>query len=233
MRIAVCDDEKRFVKDFSAIVGRLYRSLDMIVDEFSDGTALLHSFAARAYDIVFLDIEMPGMDGISLAKRLREQSESVYIVFLTSHVEYAIKGYEVNALRYLTKPATEQGVREVLDHVIKKQSSEKFIWVRTRDGEQRIRLSDIVYIEAQDQNLVIITLNANYELRAKLNDYEQFLTPEGFFRIHRSYMVSLSKIVNVSGKELTVVGGYKLPVARGKDKEFRDAFMSFVSREAF
>ena len=88
-------------------------------------------------------------------------------------------------------------------------------------------------IEAQDQDLVICTAGGSYEFRAKLSDYEQTLVPEGFFRIHRSYMVALSKITNVSGRELTVVGGYKLPVARAKEKEFKDAFMSFVSREAF
>ncbi|MBR4626443.1 MAG: response regulator transcription factor [Ruminococcus sp.] len=233
MKIAVCDDEKRFVRDFSAIVDRLYKSLDMNVDEYSDGAALLRNFSPGKYDIVFLDIEMPGLDGISLAKRLRAVSEDIYIVFLTGHVEYAIQGYEVNALRYLTKPATEARVREVLEHVLKKQSNEKFIWIKNRDGEQRIRLSDIVFLEAQDQNLVVCTVNGSYEFRAKLSDYEQFLTPEGFFRIHRSYMVSLTKIVNISGKELTVVGGCRLPVARAKEREFRDAFMSFVSREAF
>lgn len=233
MRIAVCDDEKRFVKDFSEIVSRLYRSLDMIVDEYSDGASLLRRFPEVKYDIVFLDIEMPGMDGISLAKKLRELSEDVYIVFLTGHVEYAIKGYEVNALRYLTKPASEENVREVLEHVIKKQSSEKFIWIKNRDGERRIRLSDIVFLEAQDQNVVIYTASDSFEFRGKLNDYEQTLTADGFFRIHRSYMVSLSKITNVSGKELTVIGGYKLPIARAKEKEFKDAFMSFISKEAF
>ncbi len=233
MRIAICDDEKRFINDFSAIVDKLYKSLDMIVDEFSDGASLLRSFAARRYDIVFLDIEMPGMDGIALAKKLREQSEDVYIVFLTGHIEYAIKGYEVNALRYLTKPASEESVREVLDHVIKKQNSEKYIWVRSRSADQKVRLSDIIFIEAQDQNLIICTQNGSYEFRANIGEYEQMLTPEGFFRIHRSYIVSLSKIVSVSGKELTAAGGYKLPIARAKEKEFKDAFMSFISKEAF
>ena len=232
MRIAVCDDERRFINDFSAIVAKLYKSLDMIVDEYSDGTELVRNFG-RGYDIVFLDIEMPELDGISLAKKLRETSEDVYIVFLTGHVEYAIKGYEVNALRYLTKPATEEAVREVIDHVLKKQNSEKHLWIKNRDGEQKIRLSDIVFLEAQDQNIVVYTTADSYEFRAKLNDYEQQLRPDGFFRVHRSYMVSLSKIISITGKEVTVVGGYKIPIARAKEKDFRAAFMSFVSKEAF
>lgn len=233
MRIAVCDDEKRFVSDFSAIVERLYRSLDIAVDEFSDGVQLLQSFRSVKYDIVFLDIEMPGLDGISLARKLRELSEDVYIVFLTGHIEYALKGYEVNALRYLTKPATEESVHEVLDHVLKKQSNEKSLWLKNRDGERRVRLSEIVFIEAQDQNLIVYTPSGSHEIRGKLNDYEVQLRQEGFFRIHRSYMVSLSKIAGISGKEITVAGGFKLPVARAKEHEFKDAFMSYISKEAF
>ena len=233
MRIAVCDDEKRFVSDFSAIVERLYRSLDIAVDEFSDGVQLLQSFRSVKYDIVFLDIEMPGLDGISLARKLRELSEDVYIVFLTGHIEYALKGYEVNALRYLTKPATEESVHEVLDNVLKKQSNEKSLWLKNRDGERRVRLSEIVFIEAQDQNLIVYTLSGSHEIRGKLNDYEVQLRQEGFFRIHRSYMVSLSKIAGISDKEITVAGGFKLPVARAKEHEFKDAFMSYISKEAF
>ena len=233
MRIAVCDDEKRFTQDFRTIMYKLYKSLDMIVDSYSDGNQLLKRFEERAYDIVFLDIEMPQIDGITLAKKLREKSEGVTIVFLTGHVEYAIKGYEVNALRYLTKPVTEQAVHEVIEYVLKKQRSENHMWIKNRDGEQRIKLSDIIFLEGQDQNIVVYTTSDSYEFRAKLNDYEKQLTPEGFFRVHRSYIVSLSKIIGVFGKEVTVVGGYKLPVARGKEKEFKEAFMSYVNKEAF
>ncbi|MBQ8922230.1 MAG: response regulator transcription factor [Oscillospiraceae bacterium] len=233
MWIAICDDEKRFLNDLSEIIRRHYHSLDIAVNKFSSGSELLQSFYRVKYDIVFLDIEMPGLDGISLARKIRELSEDVYIVFLTGHIEYALKGYEVNALRYLTKPATDASVHEVLDQVLKKQSNEKSLWLKNRDGERRIRLSEIVFIEAQDQNIVFYTPSDSFEIRGKLNDYEQQLKQEGFFRIHRSYIVSLSKISGVTGKEITVTGGYRLPVARAKEREFRDAFMSYISKEAF
>ena len=99
MRIAVCDDEQCFLNYFRGIVNRLYNRLDIITDEFSSGEELLKSFRYKAYDLVFLDIEMPAMDGITLARKLRELSSDVSIVFLTGHIEYAIKGYEVNELR--------------------------------------------------------------------------------------------------------------------------------------
>ena len=113
MRIAVCDDEEEFRFQIRDMIDKIYNSMDVIVDIFSDGRKLLERFDAMPYDVLFLDIEMPAMDGITLAKKLRERSENVFLVFLTGHVEYALEGYEVNALRYLTKPVKEDKLREI------------------------------------------------------------------------------------------------------------------------
>lgn len=233
MRIAVCDDEKRFVADFTSIVNKLYRSLDLITDEYSDGNQLLKSFLTRQYDIVFLDIEMPGIDGITLAKKIRAMNENVCIVFLTGHVEYAIKGYEVNALRYLTKPATEQSISEVINYVINRMNSQKYLWIKNPEGEYRVMLSDIIFIESQDQKIVVNTLAGSLEQRGKLNDYEDRLKAEGFFRIHRSYLVSLSKVVGISGRDVRMADGSVLPAGRTKENEFRNALIALVNKESF
>ena len=233
MRIAICDDEQQFLRDFRCITDRLYRSLDMLTDCFSSGSALLKQFRLRAYDLVFLDIEMPEMDGITLAEELRELSEEVSIVFLTGHVEYAIKGYEVNALRYLTKPADEQKIRAVIDHVLQKMENEKQLWIKTDEGDMRLRLKEILFIESQNQNVVINTASDSYSVRGNMSDYEERLTPEGFFRIHRGYLVALSKVQRISGKELVMEDGTVLPVSRSKEAKLREALFSFVSKEAF
>ncbi len=233
MRIAICDDEQQFLSDFRCITDRLYKSLDMLVDSFSSGAALLKQFRLRAYDLVFLDIEMPEMDGITLAEELRALSDTVSIVFLTGHIEYAIRGYEVNALRYLTKPADERKIRAVIDHVLQKMENEKTLWIRTDEGEMRLRLAEILFIESQNQNVVISTDADSYSVRGNMRDFEQRLTPEGFFRIHRGYLAALSKIRQISGREAVMEDGTRLPVARSKETALREALFSFVSREAF
>ena len=108
MRIAICDDEEQFRAGLRALITKLIGDLDPEINSFHDGHDLLAEFDRKPYDIVFLDIEMPEMDGITLARTLRSRSSEVLIVFLTGHVEYAIEGYEVNALRYLTKPVTTE-----------------------------------------------------------------------------------------------------------------------------
>ena len=232
MRIAICDDEKKFIDDFIDKIDKLYNRIDVIVDVFISGEDLLKAYKMSSYDIVFLDIEMPKMDGLTVARKLRELSEEVYIVFLTGHVEYAIKGYEVNALRYLPKPVNSNDIREIVNYVIEKQHGKKFMWVKNSDGEHRILLSDIIYIEAQDQRIDIVTVNGHFLVLGKLNDYEEKFKAEDFFRIHRSYLVALSKILSISGSAVTVAGGIMLPVGRTKEKKFRQAFMDYISREA-
>ena len=113
---------------------------------------------AEPQEILFLDIEMPAMDGITLAKKLRERSDSIYIVFLTGHVEYALEGYEVNALRYLTKPIQEDKLREVLRFVMDKSSSKRQLLIKVEGEETLINVSDIIYLEAQNQYVMIYTI---------------------------------------------------------------------------
>lgn len=233
MRIAICDDEQSFLNDFRRITDKLYPSLDMLVDSFSGGSALLKQFQLTPYDLVFLDIEMPEMDGITLAENLRAMSEEVSIVFLTGHIEYAIKGYEVNALRYLTKPADAQKIKDVIDRVLRKLENEKQLWIKTDEGDMRLRLKDILFIESQNQNVVINTAADSFSVRGTMSDYEERLTPEGFFRVHRCYLVSLAKVQRISGREIVIEDGTILPVSRNKEAKLRDALFSFVSREAF
>lgn len=233
MRIAVCDDEQRFLDDISGIIEDIYKSLDIITERFTDGNELLKSFRSAPYDLVFLDIEMPDMDGISLAEKLREMSNEVSIVFLTGHVEYAINGYEVNALRYLTKPADRRKVKDVIDKVMGDLNKDKIIWIRTDMGEMKLKLSDILFIESQNQNVVINTSLNSYSVRGNMNDYEANLTPEGFFRIHRSYLVSLGKIQRVSEKDVIMDDGTSLPVSRSKRTALKDVLFSYMDREAF
>ena len=233
MRIAVCDDETYFIQDFTAMLRKLYQSLDITVNAFSNGSQLMDSFQAKPYDLVFLDIEMPGIDGISLARQLRQQNEDVSIVFVTGHKEYAMDGYGLNVLCYLLKPVTEKKIHEILEHVLEKLKSEKYIWLTNRDGSQRVRISDLVSIEAHNQNLIVNTTSGSIEVRDNINKYEEILKSVGFFRLHRSYLVSLAKITKISEKEVLLAEKFRAPIARTKKREFQDAFFSFVNQEAF
>ncbi|MCM1506046.1 MAG: LytTR family DNA-binding domain-containing protein [Ruminococcus flavefaciens] len=233
MRIAVCDDEVTFTNDFTAIIKKLYQSLEMTVDEFLDSKSFMKSFQNEPYDIVFLDIEMPETDGIALARQLRQQNEDVSIVFVIGYAEYAIKGYGFNVLRYLMKPVSENEIREILEYVLEKQNSQKFIWLTNRDGTHKIKVSNLLLIEAHNQNLIFNTISESIEVRGNINKYEEELKTDGFFRSHRSYIIALDKVTKISENEVMVANKFRVPIARARKQKFHSAFFSFVNKEAF
>lgn len=236
MRIAICDDEEKFRVQEKNLVDRLSGSLDVVVDAFEDGRDLLKRFDSNPYDLVFLDIEMPMMDGITLAKEIRKRTGQVQIVFLTGHVEYAIEGYEVNALRYLTKPVNEEKLKEVLRHVMDQNIQGKQLILR-EDGEDLVlNVSDIYYMEAQNQYVMIYASDGEHLIRANIGDFEEQLKNDGFYRIHRGYLVSLAKVKKLLKGEVSLEyhkNAVTLPVSRSNVKPLKEALYAFVEKAAF
>ncbi len=232
MRIAICDDEQQCRQQAARAIDECLRSLDVRIDTFSGGKALLQAFEKQPYDLVFLDIEMPEADGITVARRLRRISQDVPIVFLTSHVEYALEGYEVNALRYLTKPVRSEKLREVLAYVKERMQEQRTLWVKTDLEEVRVPVKDIMYLEAQNQNILISTTSGVYVVRYNLSDYEAELEMDGFFRIHRGYLVSLRHVKSLGKHEVTLAGDVVLPVSRTKEKALKEALFQYIREEA-
>ena len=232
MRIAICDDEIQCRTQAVNAIRDCLRSEGVLVDAFKDGPSFLQGFIKRPYDLVFLDIEMPVMDGIAVARRLRELNKEVPIVFLTSHIEFALVGYEVNALRYLTKPISMPKLQEVLSHVSLQMQAQRVLWVKTDLNEEKVHIKDILFMEAQNQNIMIYTPKASYCVRYNLSDYETQLQEDGFFRIHRGYLVGLRHVKSVGKREVTMTDGNVLPVSRTREKELKDALFQYIRKEA-
>jgi len=233
VRIAICDDEERYRVELKTILDKILINAEYDIDTFDNGNRLTESFAAQAYDLVFLDIEMPAVDGITLAKRLRSVSEKVFIVFLTGHVEYAIEGYEVNALRYLTKPVDVEKLKEVIRYVQERQGSSRQIIIKEDGEEYLIDINDIIYMESENQNVRIITSKGEHSIRYNIGDFEDQLRNDGFFRIHRGYLISLSKVKKLSKNDVIMDGDIILPVSRSNVKPLKEALYAYVEGTAF
>ena len=236
MRIAVCDDEEKYRIELKSLLGRLGTSSEYDIDTFSNGNWLLRECDKEPYDLVFLDIEMPEIDGISLARKLRAKHEGLNIVFLTGHVEYAIEGYEVNALRYLTKPVQIDKLREVLQHVESRMKSKRQVIIREDGEELLIDLADIVFMEAQNQYVRICTVKGDHLIRYNIGDFENDLRNDGFFRTHRGYLVSLSRVKKLVKNDVIMEGKsgeIQVPVSRNNVKALKDALYAYVESEAF
>ena len=234
MRIAICDDEEIYRVELKTILDKLLANIDYDIDTFEDGSILCEAFSKEPYDLVFLDIEMPAVDGITLAKKIRSKSENVFIVFLTSHIEYALEGYEVNALRYLTKPVDTDKLREVLKYVLDKQGSNSHQIIIKEDGEDiLIDINDVIYMESMNQNVRIVTSRGEHIIRYNIGDFEEELKNDGFFRIHRGYIVSLSKISRFAGKNVILEDNTSLPVSRSRCPKLKEMLFPVTNVKAF
>ena len=232
-RIAICDDEELYRVELKTILDKLLINVDYNIDTFDDGNRLVESFKALPYDFLFLDIEMPAVDGITLAKSLRAISEKVFIVFLTSHVEYAIEGYEVNALRYLTKPVDIDKLKEVIRYVQEKQGASRQLIIKEDGEELLININDVIYLESMNQNVRIVTTQGEHVIRYNIGDFEEQLKNDGFFRSHRGYLISLAKVKKLSKNDVIMEGDVILPVSRSNVKALKDALYTYVEGLAF
>ena len=233
MRIAVCDDEELFRIEFKSVLDKVLINAEYDIDTFSGGSSLYEAFLKNPFDLVFLDIEMPGIDGITLAKRLRAVSENVQIVFLTSHIEYALEGYEVNALRYLVKPVDMNKLSEVLKYIQDKKNNSRQIMIKQEGEDIVIDISDVIYMESMDKNVRIVTSKSEYITRYNISDYEEELKNSGFLRIHRGYLISLSKVKKIVKNDVVMDGDISLPVSRSNVKALKEALYAYVEGTAF
>ena len=232
MRIAVCDDETMWADQTKKRLEQVYVSLDLLVETFSSGKALIERAKSVPFDLVILDIEMPKMDGLQVAGSLRSMGYIGEIVFLTSHVEYALKGYEVQALRYLTKPVDAKKLAEIIQYLLEKEKKQKRVILQSEGETVSLLLSEILYLEVQNHDVLFVTKKDTWKIRGKLGDYEKAYEAYGFVRIHRGFLVNLAHVTRLKEREIYLVDGSSLPVSRTREKATREALCAYVAEVA-
>lgn len=225
------DDEKqieqteRYIRDFGKETGQTFN-----VTVFRDGLALLDRYKP-IYDIVFMDIEMPDLNGLDTAKKLRELDSAVIIMFMTNMQQYAIRGYEVEALDYMVKPVGYFTFALKLKKAIKKlgRSAEAFLSIPQENGIMRLETSRIRYIEVINHRLVYHTDDGKYEARGSLTETENKLAQYDFSRCNHCYLVNLRAVQGIRGN-MVVIAGEELQISRPKRKAFLDDLANFRGR---
>ncbi len=228
--IAVCDDcmedAKRIAASVQAWSDAAGRTMRIAV--FPSAEAFLFAYGENNdFDILLLDVEMDGMSGLELAKRIRADAPHVEIVFITSHFELAGEGYEVDALHYLVKPVEQQRLHAVLDKATVRLSTQPQSVILSCEGETlRLYETDILYAEAFLHYVSIHTRRGEYRIKEKISAFEAQLG-SSFFRIHRSYIVSLAAVVKITRTEVELCSGARLPLSRNRYDELNRAFIQY------
>lgn len=232
MRIAICDDDQVCIDVARAEIEKWLSSsgLSSQILIFDNGDDLIKENRHKPIDIIFLDIVMPLMNGIDIAKEIRTFDDSTKIIFLTSAEEFAIASYKVEASDYLLKPVDYDELSRALNKVTKElQKTQSSIVIHTADGFKRVYLNDIEYVEALHRGTVFsLTSGAALKSIKPLYYFEQQLSiEEGFFKCHRSYIVNLLNIDTFMKSEVITKTGNRVPIARAIQKDFKEAYISY------
>lgn len=233
LKIAVVEDQQevrdelcRFIRQYAA-----ENSLQVEVLPIEDGAVIAEHYEP-GYDIIFMDVEMPGLDGFGAAEKIRAVDADAVLVFVTNMAQYAIKGYEVDALDYIIKPAQYGPLSIKLDRAAQRwRAAAESVMVALPAGTQRLLLWEIYYIEVQGHKLTYHTEKGQLPGTGTLQDAEQRLHGKGFLRCNKCYLVNQKHIQTVTGSDVVLSNGEKLQISRLRKKEFMEELARSMGNE--
>lgn len=234
--IAICDDEKFFLAREKELIAKYMKKKEYtyIIDTFESGIDLLENGDRVAqYDIIFLDINMYGMDGIETAKQIRDYTQDTYIVFVTAFMDYSLEGYKVDAMRYLLKEMTslDKEIAECLDTIVLKKNYVEYRQTFDfREGRKILFIDDIIYIESNLHKVKFYLKGQKekpYTMYDKLDNIEEIFSVYNFCRIHKSYLVNMKFVESVERYFVKLSNGNTISISQPKYKNVREEFICF------
>ena len=237
MKIAVCDDTAACRKEAEENIRRLCGA-ETEIRTFSKGEALLAAFAAEPspFDVVFLDIEMEGEDGIDTANEIRKTDKQVLILFITAYKRHALRSFECQPFRFLVKPVKEEIWKKTFCDIHKKLSDSPGTFVFTENKKTvRIFCDDILFFESRGHWLILHKKSGeSHKILKSMKELCRIIDKTRFCRIHRAFMVNLNFVYLVQNTEITLHGYDKpLPVGRMYKKDFTECLLHFEERKYF
>ena len=230
--IAIVEDDENcanttgeYIKRFEKESGKAFN-----ITFFKNGICFLNGYTA-VYDVVFMDIQMPHMDRLETARKLREIDSAVCLIFITNMAQYAINGYEVSAIDYLVKPVDYFNFCLRLKKALKiiQSRTVEYLTILQNGVHSRIAVPHIYYIEVENHYLKIHTGQGVFETRGSLKDYEKRLRNYGFVKCNHCYLVNMAYISSVTANFAVLLNGVQLQISRPKRKEFLDELTSYKS----
>lgn len=233
MRIAIVEDEAAERSRLKEYADSYFSAKGMEAEYFlfEDGSCFLEQYPGRL-DLVFLDIEMKQLDGIQTARRLREFDGHVQLLFVTRMIQYALEGYSVDAADFLVKPLRYPVFCSRMDRIVQKIRivTPRFLMMKQGREEICCPVQQITYIESLSKKTIVHRKNQpDLYPTETLAALENMLKEEPFFRCHKSFLVNLNYIRNISPTEV-LLDGVQVPVSKHRKKEFMQALANYRGR---
>lgn len=230
IHIAVVEDEQMYSDQLNGYLERYCKAggTKMKVTFFTDGDEIIRNYSGE-YDIILMDIQMRFMDGMTAAEKIREMDTKVIIIFITNMTQYAIRGYQVDALDYMVKPIEYFSFSQKLAKAIEriKPDHHQYISVTTDNGLKKLDIDDILYVESFRHYLKFETQKGGFQTRSTMKNAEETLEPHGFCRIHKGYLVNIKYVEEVRENNC-VLGIRQIPLSRVNRKNFMEKLTNYI-----
>ncbi len=229
MRIALCDDDKDFqVKLYDKLFSSKSLS-ESEFDRFNCAEGLIKTLeAGNFYAIVFLDIEMQGINGIEAAKIIKEKCPKTVIVFVTNYEEYAIDAFDCDACGYLLKSFSDEKLESLLKKAVKKvKTTKKLICLDSESGLVSLYPDDIYYIEYNRRYCTYYTYNSNYTVKKNISDALSELKEYGFCQVYQCYIVNFAKVQAILKEDVVLINNVKVQISRYRKSEILKEYIRY------
>ncbi len=233
MNIAIVDDEKLMREQIRNLIEKQKSGAYPDVcapDVYETGEQLLA--AQKNYDIVFLDIQMEGMNGIETAKTIRKRNEETILIFVTGIKEYVFEAFDVAAFHYLLKPIEEGKFAEVFERAVteadnSKKRGQEQLFIKTRNRNITLQRGTVLYVENRGRKVEVHTAAEVIEVYAVMSKLEEQLG-SNFYRCHRGYLVNMAYIAEYSSDSICLSNGESIYLAKERYPEFVKAYMRYL-----
>ena len=231
IRIAYAEDEAETAAALKGYIERYAseNALAIEAEHYSNAETLLYRYSPR-YDLLLLDIQLGGMTGMDAAEEIRKLDPEVGIIFITSLVQYAGKGYEVDALDFIVKPVSYYQFALKMDKAVRIVGRRQMISlpVATEQGTKILSSRDVQYIEVSNHDIIYHTAKETYRIRGSLGAMEDKLNSQHFLRISVSFLVNLEYVVNINGNALKMQNGDEVWISRAKKRDVMAAIAEYL-----
>lgn len=232
IRIGIVEDDAVAIERLLAHLDRFQkeRGEKFHIGAFHDGADVIADYRPD-WDVLLLDVQMPRVDGMTAARRIREVDSQVIIVFVTSSPHYAVSGYEVDALSYLLKPVTYASFQHEMTRIVTRLQSRprrELLFTSTDGAHHRIAVDDIRYIESVRHRIDLHTLDETFSVAATVKAMETELADQGFLRCNSGLLVNLRHVTGIEGNDCRIRGGGRLPISRPRKREFLAALAEHI-----
>lgn len=231
--IAICDDDKDVIESIKSCISEYStsHSVEFDVHSFRCGEKLLET--DMNYDLIFLDIEMSGIDGLKTAQLIRQIDRRSRIVYVTNHSEFALRSYSVHPFDFVVKPFVSERIYDLLDELMRylAENSEKDVVIQLKgeDGPLLLTLKNIYAFEyTGNRRITVYTKTEKYRIKGSLSDIFALINSESFVSPHKSFIINMEHIDKLNNFTLYTTNGLEIPVAQKKLKDFRNEFSHFI-----